>query len=173
MGTENFARRKIGIVIGGAAVAVLMGVFSLASAMTPSLMRAKERIESPSGSYWEVRITCSDFETRRFIIQTEEDGQWCARDVPGLCDDAKIGAAVLVCEPSYREALAAQEGQQRQVTEESAETAREKARLLQERVALQRQRLDLAERKLELSRREMELREREVNLLERRSKEQP
>lgn len=153
---------------------VAVGGFVIPSqAMTPSLMRAKELKQGPNGDFWEVRITCSDLDTRRFIIQTEEDGDWCARDVPGLCDEKKIGAAMLVCAPEYRTALEKAGGSVNgspSTTGRVDPNAEERARLMQERVTLQEQRLDLAERKLNLSQREMDLREREVTLSEQKAR---
>ena len=169
--TSRRAESRLWVV--GVCLMTFIGISLTAHAMTPSLMRAKELKQGPNGDFWEVRITCSDLETRRFIMQTEEKGEWCARDVPGLCDEEKIGAAMLVCAPEYRTAL--EEAQRNgtspvAATPESDANAEQRARLLQERVALQQQRLDLAEKKLEISRREMDLREREVNLLERKSR---
>jgi len=135
--------------------------------LQPYSLRSKEYIQAEGGSYWQIRVTCSDLNTRRFINRYEEDGPWCAQQVPELCAAEVIDAATNVCSSSFREALALENAKQVDSSRDTPEQSRIRSELMIEKVALQEQRLKLAERKLELRRREMNLQKRELEFLDR------
>lgn len=154
-----------------AAVGLLICSLSFSThALEAYSLRTKELIQEDGQSYWEIRVTCSDLNTRRFIVQLQEDGPWCAKQVPEFCFAETIDAAVGVCASSFRDELKSSTANLVNSNKEAAESSRLRSQLLEEKVSVQRARATLAERKLELRRKEMDLQKRELEILDRQAR---
>ncbi|MBX2837786.1 MAG: hypothetical protein KTR35_13085 [Gammaproteobacteria bacterium] len=170
LGRSNFqclTRSRGWVKLAGVVLTVLS---CSVDALTAYSLRNKELIENGDQSYWQVRVTCSDLTTRRFITQQDEEGPWCARDVPEMCAIEKIDVAISVCSSEYRDALEIQRASNQERDKLAADKDKARTELLEEKVLLQQQQVELVQRKLELRRREVDLQSRELNLLERKAR---
>lgn len=150
-----------------------IGVFLVSAstqALTAHSLTHKEIVREGGKEFWQIRVTCTDMSTKRFIIRTDEAGPWCSKDVSQLCGEDRIAAAVQVCSSEYRDAIASQGGPDQISEPPSAQQLakqQQRAALLEEQINVERQRVELEQRKLDLRRREISLENRELELQQR------
>ena len=137
--------------------------------LEPYSLRVAWYIEDDGDPYWEVRVTCTDKRTYRYIVQRVEHGPWCAKQAPDVCHTNKVELAFKVCSKSFSPTATAKQEDTAPIEDDSAEKNRLREQLLAQKVALQQLRANLNRRKLEIQRKEQELNEREVSILERQS----
>jgi len=157
----------IGLVLSGF---ILISVSAWAQDLEPYSLRSVWYIEDTERPYWEVRVTCNDHETFRYMVRYDKSAPWCAKQVPDLCDKEKVVVAFEMCAESYIDIIAEAQRQQALEAEELARRDRLKTELLQEETVLQERRRLLNNRKADLQRREQALRERERELSEQKAK---
>ena len=131
---------------------VLSSAFS-AYAMEPYSLRSKMYIEDEGDPFWEIRVTCSDNKTRRFIVQYEERGPWCSKQIPDECSTEPIELALVVCATGFGKALEEAQERKRREAEQAAALELAKSTLLEEKQSLQQLKTQLIEKKEELERR--------------------
>lgn len=141
-----------------------------ALAMTAYSITNKEIVEEGGKKFWQVRVTCTDLSTKRFIVQSLDEGMWCAKKLPDFCGASKIEAAVNVCGSDYRLSLGSRAAQEKENNENLAaqldQKLSNKSLLLKEQSLIQSQRVELAQRKLDLRRRELDLQKLELDMLD-------
>lgn len=149
---------------------VLITLTASAIDMLPYSLRQTWYIDNEEPPYWEIRVTCSDQQTYRYMVRYDESKPWCAKQASDLCYEDKLDLAFEICKESYTTIIAENNEQQLLESEEVAQQDRLRKQLLEQEARLQTQRADLNKRKIELERRERELRAREVELNERKSR---
>ncbi|MFT4630436.1 MAG: hypothetical protein ACI9WC_001694 [Arenicella sp.] len=142
-----------------------------AMAMTAYSITYKEHIEEAGKQFWQIRVTCTDLNTRRFIVRSRDKDPWCAKDMPSFCANDKVQAALNICSYEYKIALQSIEGNQENPEQNiEAQVDQEddnKSVLLEQQALIQDQRIQLAQRKLDLRRRGIDLQKREIELRDR------
>ncbi|MEM7360920.1 MAG: hypothetical protein AAF431_17650 [Pseudomonadota bacterium] len=161
------ARAIIGLAMTGF---ILFSATASAQNLVPYSLRQVWYIEDEERPYWEVRVTCNDLKTFRYMIRYEESAPWCAKQAPDLCAKEKVQLAFDICDDSFSERIAEAQRQQTLEAEELARRDRLKAELLQQAAVLQERRRQLDSRKAELQRREQALSARESELSEQKAK---
>lgn len=81
---------------------VALFVISLTSVMAAEVLGEDKFVIADDGTaYWEVGVTCDDFErTQLLISQAVEGGQnWCAKADQTVCEKTKAATAKKVCSP--------------------------------------------------------------------------
>jgi hypothetical protein len=149
---------------------VLTALTASAIDMLPYSLRQTWYIEDEARPYWEIRVTCSDHKTFRYMVRYDESAPWCAKKAPNMCFDDKLDVAFEICKDSYSTIVAESKKSQSLKTEEIAQQDRLRSQLLAQEARLQERRENLNKRKAELQRKERELKARELDLLERKSK---
>lgn len=158
-----------GLLIFAALGLSLVPIHSSALNLEPYSLRVPWYIEGDGQPYWEVRVTCSDKQTRRFIVQYDQFGPWCLKQARNNCHAEKIDAAFEVCSGRFDDILAEQEKANAAAEGELAENDLLRERLRRQQASLQQQRRNLNSRKLQLERREQELQQRKRSILERQA----
>lgn len=161
------AKAIVGLTIHGF---VLTALTASAIDLLPYSLRQTWYIEDEGRPYWEIRVTCSDQKTYRYMIRDNESKPWCAKQDSELCYEDKLDLAFAVCKDSYAATVAASKQQTTQNSEDVAQQNRVREELLAREAQLDLRRENLQKRKLELQRKEQDLRSREIDLAERKSK---
>lgn len=142
-----------------------------AMAMTAYSITYKEYIEEDGKQFWQIRVTCTDLNTKRFLVRSQDSDPWCSKHLPSFCANEKVQAALNVCSYEYKLALQSTDGnQEKPETNFVAEVDQEddnKSMLLQQQALIQDQRIELAQRKLDLRRRDIDLQKREIDVRDR------
>lgn len=156
----------------GLALAVVFLAESVAWAadLNPYSLRSTWYIEDEEQPFWEVRVTCNDHQTFRYMRRYDESAPWCASEVPDLCSDRKLDVAFDMCDESYAGRLAEYQEREARKARELAQRERLETELMQQANVLQQRRRELDNRKAELERKEQELRARERALSEQKAK---
>lgn len=136
--------------------------------LLPYSLRAAWFIEDDGDPYWEIRVTCSDHETFRYMVRADESNPWCAKQAPELCSDRKLELAFELCKESYSNLIAERQQQKSLQAEEVVQQNELRTQLMQQAEKLQQQRENLNRQKAELQRRERSLTARERDLFERK-----
>ena len=153
-------------------IAITLTVVAVpAMAMTAYSISYKEYIEEAGKQFWQIRVTCTDLNTKRFLVRSQDGDPWCAKHLPSFCASEKVQAALNICSYEYKLALQATDGTQEkpepnfvpQVDQEDDN----KSILSQQLALIQDQRIELAQRKLDLRRRDIDLQKREINVRDR------
>lgn len=164
-------RKTAGTIMGLAMTGcVLFSVTAWAQNLVPYSLRSVWYIEDEERPYWEVRVTCNDLKTFRYMIRYEESAPWCAKLAPDLCAKEKVELAFEICDESFSARIAETRRKQAQEAEELARRDSLREELLQQAAELQERRRQLNNRKAELQRRELALLARERELSEQQAK---
>lgn len=164
---HKMARAIIGLALSGV---VLFSTAASAQNLVPYSLRSVWYIEDEERPYWEVRVTCNDHKTFRYMVRYEESAPWCAKQVPDLCAEEKIELAFDICSESFSIRVAEAQEQQAQEAEELARRESLRAELLQQAAVLEERRRQINNRKAELQRREQALSSRERELSEQKAR---
>lgn len=142
-----------------------------AIAMTAYSVTYKELVEEGGKEFWQIRVTCTDLKTKRFLVQAQDQDQWCAKQLPDFCANHKIQAALNICSSDYELAVSLIDTKQGKPTKtpvsKSDQLPNNRSLLLQEQTLIQSERVELAKRKLDLQRREIDLEKRELEMFNR------
>ena len=157
------AKLLVGLALSGFC---LFGSIAAAQNLQPYSLRSIWYIEDAPRPYWEIRVTCDDQATYRYMIRYNKQDPWCAKQAADLCSEEKVELAFELCADTYADRIAESERQQ----ELLAQREQQRSALLQQEAELQRLRQALANRKAELQRRDQALREREQALAARRAR---
>jgi len=144
--------------------------FVSAANLQPYSLRSIWFIEDADPPYWEIRVTCDDQRTYRYMVRYEQRGPWCAKQAPELCAEDKVELAFELCKSSYADIIAENQRKSALEAEELAARDRQREELLRREAVLQERRQLLDGRKAELQRREQALRNREQSLAERKAR---
>ena len=151
------------------AVAIALASITVpAIAMTAYSITYQEYIEEGGKQFWQIRVTCTDLETKRFIVRSQNKAPWCAKQLPNFCANDKVQTAVNICSPGYELAMESidvkKEKSQQNLVAQLNQQRTNKSELLEEQATIQSQRVELAQRKLDLRRREIDLQKRELDM---------
>lgn len=148
----------------------LMCTSFTAIALTAYSVRDQELLQEGDRTFWQVRVTCTDIDTKRFIERPNADSPWCSREIATMCAADRVELAIEVCSTGYRIAL--EEQQELEIAKEKRlqeQLQQRRSALRKRQSAVQRQREQLAQRKVNLRRKEIDLQQRELELANRLS----
>ncbi|MEM7359530.1 MAG: hypothetical protein AAF431_10565 [Pseudomonadota bacterium] len=146
----------------------VFGVTTGALALTAHSLTFKKYIEEDGRQFWQIGVTCTDYSARRMIVRPGDDGPWCAKEVPDMCGEDRILAAIKVCSVEYADALAKkQDTDQLAAARAEAEKLERRSALVREQLELNQQLLEIEQKKLVLRTRDVELQRKELALRER------
>lgn len=150
------------------ATIALVSVAMPALGMSAHSVTNKEYVDEGGKKFWQIRVTCTDLNTKRFLVRSQDAAPWCAKDLPNFCSSEKIQAAINLCSQDYNMALDSRDAKlqtlEQNLVVEVSQRASRKFRLLQQKALIQSLQDELGQRKLDLRRREIELQKREIDM---------
>lgn len=146
----------------------VFGATASALALTAHSLTFKKYIEENGEQFWQIGVTCTDYSARRMIVRPQDEGPWCAKEVPEMCGEDRILAAIKVCSDEYAEALQEKRNaDDLAATQAEAEKLERRSTLVREQLELNQRLLEIEQQKLDLRRRDVELQRKELALRER------
>lgn len=167
-------------------ISIVLSVVAVQSVMADEVLGEDKFVIADNGSaYWEVGVTCDDFEqTKLVILQAVEGGQnWCAKADQTVCEKTKSAAAKKVCSPDLVKRLAGSNAAQA-VAEKPAPKVVDKPKPVEAKAAAApkkkvenkvvrdpyaQDRKELAERRAQLNAKKQALKNREEELARRKA----
>ena len=159
----------------GRIVCLYMAVtIALASVAVPGLAMSAyyltdpEYVDEGGKQFWQIRVTCTDLNTKRFLVRSQDTDPWCAKHLLNFCSSDKAQAAINLCSQDYNIALDLSDAKQQKLEQDPVaevnRQASDKFSLLQQQALIQSLQVELGQRKLDLRRREIELQKREIDM---------
>lgn len=88
------------------AIVIVISVAAESYAGSVKYLSKEFHISTPTGSFSEVKVTCSGIAEEVIIQRADGSSSWCPKGVPSMCTRGKIKAAIKACSSKYKKALA-------------------------------------------------------------------